>query len=78
MKRALLKTAFVLAVLLFGMILMIPVQFVIDGYRGDRLPLGVIGLGVCFAIADRSISSLFRLANFTEERWSVFRSRARR
>jgi hypothetical protein len=40
MKQALLKSAFLLVVLLFGMILMVPVSLALDGYRGDRLLLG--------------------------------------
>ncbi len=88
MKRAFWKTAFVLSVFLVGMLLLIPAALVqraifpvfYDGsglHGRDPLPMGIIVLGVCVCIADRSISRLFRLAGLTDERWSVFQTRRR-
>ena len=75
MKRAFLKTIFVLTVWLFGLILSVPATSLLDAFPGDRLIPGVIAMGVCFFAADRVTSVLFRLAGLTDERWSVFNRR---
>lgn len=79
MKRVFWRTAFFLSVFLVGMLLLIPATLVqraifpvfYDGsglHGPDPLPMGVIVLGVCLCIADRSISRLFRLVGLTDER----------
>ena len=80
MRRAFLKTAFTLLVLGLGLVLLIPSMFRVESvFHGNsgRIVLGVVVVGICLAIADRSISSLFRRARLTDERWSVFKSRGR-
>jgi hypothetical protein len=90
MRRAFLKTAFTLVVLGFGLLLLIPSTILLEsvfsqrpdsnghfGNNSGMIVVGVLQIGICLAIADRSISSLFRLARLTDERWSIFKSRGR-
>jgi hypothetical protein len=82
MKRVYLRTAFILLVIVVGVIFMAPAKLALDALfpvspGRDALPLGVLAVALCLWIADRSVSWFFRLARLTDERWSVFRSRGR-
>lgn len=85
MKRTLARAAYHLSVLICWIPLVVVVFFLFetllpagrgaDGiYRGgDRLPLGMVTIGLTLAIADRLMSLLFYRAGVSERRWSIFR-----
>jgi hypothetical protein len=90
MRRAILKTVFVITVLFFLVIFLslsplltdtlFPVAPGPDGLYhsmgGGPLLVGIVAFG-CIWIADRGTSHLFRLTRLTDERWSIFKSRRR-
>jgi hypothetical protein len=88
MRRALLKTAFALAVCLLTIVLLIPASLLMDevfpmsrrpsGPQGDRLFPAMMALVLCLCVANRIISSLFRAVRLTEERLSIFDNGRRR
>jgi hypothetical protein len=90
MKRAFLKTAFILLVCGLGFLLLVASTFLLEGVFSQRpdsnghfrdnsgmIVIGVLQVRICLAIADRSISAIFRRARLTDERWSIFKSRWR-
>jgi hypothetical protein len=90
MKRALLKTAFHVAVMVLTLVLLVPTLVVLSevvwvrlGARGDYhggiglLPTIVV-LVLLLHISNRVISFLFRASGLSDERWSVFDHRPRR
>jgi hypothetical protein len=87
MKRAFLRTAFVISVLFLWMVLSIPSMAALDAafpvvrgpdglYRGgDRMWVNMVPLFACGWVANRLISCLFWYAGLSEDRWSVFQAR---
>ncbi len=87
MKRKLRKAAFYISVALVTLVFLIPVTLVREalfpfgrsprGYAGggDGLPMGIIVVFVCLAMANRFVSFLFQAGGLSEERWSVFSHR---
>ena len=70
MKRALLKTAFHVAVALLTLVMLIPLSLVLDAmfpmrpgpsghYQGDRLFQGILSISLCLYLADRVVSFAF-------------------
>lgn len=88
MRRALLKMAFYLTVLILTLLFLIPGRLAMDalfpgprapsGPQGDVLFPGFLILSLSVILADRLISALFRAAGWTEGRWSVFSHGPRR
>ncbi len=89
MRRAILKTAFFLSVLVLTLVFLIPGFLLMDWlvpmrpgptghHGGDRLFPGVIVAGLCVVLADRIASFLFRAGRLSEGRWSIFDDRRRR
>jgi hypothetical protein len=89
-KRALLKVIFVITVIFFMLIALIPATAALDlilpSVRGadglhhsaDRLFPGGIVIFMCLWIADRFASRFFRAARLSDERWSIFKTRRSR
>jgi hypothetical protein len=87
MKRKLRKAAFYISVALVTLVFLIPVTLVREvlfpfgrgprGYSGggDGLPMGIIVVFVCLAMANRFVSFLFQAGGLSEERWSVLSHR---
>ncbi len=89
MKRAFLRTAFVISVLFLWMVLAVPATFILDAafpavrgpdglYRGGDTAWLKIPFFACCWVANRLISLGFWHAGWSEERWSVFESRRSR
>jgi hypothetical protein len=83
MAKALLKTAFVLIVLLLMIVILVPAQLVLDlilplERGGDRLLPGVTVLVSCMWVANRITSFLFWKTHVSNDRWSIWDSRRRR
>jgi hypothetical protein len=79
MKKVLLKTAFVIVVLLLMFVLLVPAQFLLEaifpdarGRGSDRLLPGIIVLVVCLGAANRITSRLFWYVGLSDKRWSIF------
>jgi hypothetical protein len=82
MKTALLKTAFVIVVLLLTIVFLVPTKLLVDamiptGRNGvgphrnvDMLLPGVIEIFFCMYVANRITSYLFLRARLSDERWS--------
>jgi hypothetical protein len=90
MRRALLKMAFVIAVVVLTIVFLIPATVVLDAMfpmgrtadghyqSGDRLLPAIVAIALSISLSDRIVSFLFRVSRLTEERWSVFGHRLRR
>jgi hypothetical protein len=81
--KALLKTAFVLIVLLLMIVILVPAQLALElilpfERGGDRLLPGIIVLASCMWVANRITSFLFWKTHLSDERWSIWDSRRRR
>ena len=74
MKRILLKTAFVVAVLLLTLGFLVPSQLLLEALYngGDRLLPGLLVIVACLYAANRSVSLLFRWTGLSDRRWSIF------
>jgi hypothetical protein len=91
MKRALLKTAFALAVFGLTIVTVIPVMMAWQvvfatqrgaaGYHqaggGPGLLLSIVVLVLSLTISDRIVSRLFYASGLSDERWSIVRGRPR-
>jgi hypothetical protein len=78
--NALLKTAFVLIVMLLTIALIVPPMLALEillptERGGDRLLPGVIVAFACLWAADRITSLLFWKTHVSDERWSILDSR---
>ena len=73
MKRLLLKTAFVVAVLFLTLVFLIPAQLLLEAIyqRGDRLLAGTLVIVACLYAANRSVGFLFRWTGLSDQRWSI-------
>jgi hypothetical protein len=81
--KALLKTAFVLIVMLLMIALLVPamlaLEYVLPAERGgDRLLPGIIVTVLCLGAANRITSLLFLTTHLSDERWSIWDNRRRR
>jgi hypothetical protein len=80
MRRLLLKTAFVVAVLLLWLVFLVPAIMVLETLLpsdrgGDRLLPGGLLVFACIYAANRIVSFLFRSMRLSDERWSLFARR---
>ena len=77
MKRLLLKTAFVVAVLFLTLAFLIPAQLLLETIlpRGDRLLAGILVVFACLYAANRGVSYLFRRTGLSNGRWSLLARR---
>lgn len=87
MRRAFLKTAFVLAVFVLGVAFMVPAAWLlgiimpsnrgVDGHFREIDPLlpSIIALFSCFYAANQIVSRLFHVSRLSDERWSFFSNR---
>jgi hypothetical protein len=82
MTKALLKSAFVMIVIVLTIIFLIPAQVVLEFFwpteRGDRLLPGLIVVFACAWAANRLTSFLFWNTHLSDERWSLLGDRRRR
>ena len=83
MSRALLKTAFVMIVLVLMIIFLVPAQLALElilphERGGDRMLPGILVLFACMWVANRITSLLFWKTQLSDERWSIFDDRRRR
>lgn len=83
MRRAILKTAFSLSVLVLTLVFLVPGYLAMDWlipmrpgptghYGGDRMFPGVLVMGLCVILADRITAALFLAGGLSDGRWSVF------
>jgi hypothetical protein len=90
MKRALLKTAFTVSVLVLTFAFLVPAQLLLEailpiGYDAhgrlrsvDRLFPGILVIFACLMAANKITSFLFWSARLSDERWSIFATRRSR
>jgi len=76
-KRLLLKTAFVVAVLFLTFAFLIPAQLLLETIYpgGDRLLAGTLVIFACLFAANRIVSFLFRWRRLSDQRWSLLSRR---
>jgi presenilin-like A22 family membrane protease len=87
MKRFLLKTAFVVAVLFLTLVFVVPAQLLLElilpsvewreghYHGGDRLLPGLLVVFACLYSANRIVSFLFRRTGLSDKRWSLLARR---
>jgi hypothetical protein len=80
--KALLKTAFVLIVLLLTIVILVPAQLALElilplERGGDRLLPGIVVGVSCMWVANRITPLLFWKTHLSDKRWSIWDSRRR-
>ena len=77
MKRLLLRTAFVVAVLVLTFVFLVPAQLLLEATYpgGDRLLAGLLVAFACLYAANRCVSFVFRRTRLSDGRWSVLSRR---
>jgi len=81
MKKLLLKTAFVVAVILLTLVLLLPAYLLLEALwpserGGDRLLVGTVVAFACVFTADRIASFLFGRTGLSDKRWSLLSRRS--